>query len=97
MMGPTTAPPEADTGLETIEGIDLESAIPCMGVPVAEHDHPADLRVRVQWPACEHGTTEFICRDLWAVMDIGTVYCVPCGTERQYHRDDVATIVEVLR
>lgn len=89
----------SETVLEpvVIEGIDFDTDIPC---DTENHDHPAEVRLRIRCPHCGSTLSFNVCRRIWhGLMAEEHLECdippVQCGLFSL--PEDVVTVVGELR
>lgn len=86
--------PRDDTGLSTIEGIDLDLEVKCDDPGrQCQHDHPADVITLFRCVACGLRLRRPRCWDAVRRHRSGGTYCIRCG----HDHDDAIKVVEVLR
>ena len=84
---------EVDTGLATIEGINLDADTLCDGWGCLKEEHPADYIIGFVWPH-GHIYRGARCKQWW--MSPIRLHCLHCD-ESTIERGDITHIVEVLR
>lgn len=85
------------TALEVIEEAHMQLEVPCEDPEHQKRTHRADIRIRATLP-CGHGWLRHVCFVSWEEYHRRGVHCYRgCYSAEPLARDDVLSIVEVLR